>query len=201
MVWYITYRGLMIRGDDDVYKPGEDSILLASNIEELSIQPTEFSIDFGSGSGIISIVLGLKKIYVAALDISLSPCKYTSENIRDNGLDGYVDVICSSHYLDLFRRDLNITVFSNPPYLPVDYKGFESRIWAGGAGGLETVKKILESLNDFYCFQIYIILSSYTDTVQFKNMIKKFSLNIEKLDSLSFPSETIYLYHIWRGCE
>ena len=201
MVWYINYKGLMIRGDNEVYKPGEDSILLASNIEELSMQSAEFSVDIGSGSGIISIVLGLKKNYVVALDISFSPCKYTLENTRDNGLDGYIDVICTSHYLDVFRKDLNITVFSNPPYLPVDYKGFESRMWAGGAGGLETIKKILKSLNDFHCFQIYLILSSYTDILRFKNMIKKFSFNIEELDSLSFPIETIYLYRIWRECE
>ena len=201
MSWHIIHRGLSIKGNEDIYKPGEDSLLLSSTIEKLSNLSHMFAVDFGTGSGVISMMLGLKKIYTVGIDISFTSCRYAFENTQDNKLDGYIDIVCSPYYLDIFRRDITIVVFSNPPYLPVDYKEPESISWAGGRGGLEIIRKIFLSLSNFKCFQLYLIISSYTDLNQFKNIMENFSFNYKKLDIMFFPSETIYLYRIWRRCE
>jgi len=194
--WECSMEGICVRGDKDVYRPGEDSLLLLSHIIRRDLPHMDLYIDFGCGSGIQAIGLGRRRLYTLALDIDFRASKACVENSARNGVDGYIDVMTTPRYLDMLREDLSILVVCNPPYLPVDQDDGESIAWAGGEGGLETVISLINSLSRFKHVEAYIVLSSYTDLSRFKEVCVNAGFRIREVDKLIFPNEHLYLFQL-----
>ena len=95
---------------------GTDALMLAAFIRPM---PCGIGVEYGSGSGIISLLLAkrnkLKNIH--ALEIQPYYASLTERNVSFNGLDEVITV----HGTDLrdFRGEYDI-VFSNPPYMRSD---------------------------------------------------------------------------------
>jgi len=179
-----------------VYRPSEDSILLSTSLKCRRYNDYDLMVDFGSGSGVQSIVIASMNYYVVAIDIKFEACINTVYNARLNNLDAYIDVICTSSFLDAIRDDINnIFVASNPPYLPVPLEDGDLN-WAGGYNGLDVIIGLLYSLDKFKLYTLYLIISSYTDINKLLQICDNMKLNVRFIDGLSFPGEEIYLLEI-----
>ena len=196
--WSFRYRGIEVSGNEKIYKPGEDTILLLSNLDKIDINGYDLNIDFGCGSGIVSLTIADMRLYTVSIDIDHDSCLYTLKNSQKMGLEGYIDVVCTSYYLDIFRNDVSIFIASNPPYLPVEEGSYESIAWSGGEGGLEVIRKLLYSLDRYKTFKLYLITSSYTDINLLNRTVIDMNMKMELLDKLEFPDEEINLYAIFR---
>jgi methylase of polypeptide subunit release factors len=126
-IWETNMIGIRLIGSEDVYKPDEDSLLIASYLSSYKFPYKDLIIDFGSGSGLLSIVLGKRAYYTLAIDIEFEPLLYSYRNAVNNGADMYIDFISTSSYLDVLREDISIFVVTNPPYLPLHPSSVESR--------------------------------------------------------------------------
>ena len=97
---------------------GTDALLLAAFVKKA---PHSVALDFGAGSGIISLLCATREKFkkIFAIEVQSSFCDIISRNIINNSLNDTVDVICKD-VRDLTYNDLNFeadVIFSNPPYM------------------------------------------------------------------------------------
>ncbi len=128
-----------------VYRPGEDTYLLASVIEHKDLKDLD-CLEIGTGSGFIAEKMlenGAQK--VTAVDINPEAVEKASER-----LSGHESA-------EVFRSDMfqnveekyDIIVF-NPPYLPSEASRIgDEEIWAGGEKGVEASEKFVEEAEDY----------------------------------------------------
>lgn len=76
-------------------------------------------LEIGTGCGIISLVLAKKGIssWIIANDISFDALLNAKNNVYNNKLDSFIDLVCCSTATCFRAKSLDI-VISNPPYLP-----------------------------------------------------------------------------------
>ncbi|MCL1904745.1 MAG: methyltransferase, partial [Methanomassiliicoccaceae archaeon] len=87
---------IVIEEREDVYSPGEDSLLL---IESLNISECEKVLEMGCGSGIVAIHCAKNGASVTAVDINPSAVSLTRKNASANGT--YMDIRLSDLYEDI----------------------------------------------------------------------------------------------------
>ena len=192
MSFEFEYKGIRVRGDDKVYRPGEDTVLLLDWVLTYDHSSYDIDIDLGSGTGIIGIGNAhANGRYTLALDISLDALKYTVLNSRLNGVDGYIEPILSNEDIGFLREDLRLFIMSNPPYLPVTD---ESPWWSGGEGGFDIIINLLLKLIERHHFRLLFVYSSYADLSTFTDFINVYkNIHFVVLDSIHFPMEILYL--------
>jgi release factor glutamine methyltransferase len=141
-----------------VYPPMEDTFLLLG-----SLQPRagERALEMGCGTGLISCHLAAAGIELTAADINPHAAECTMENLRRNGLIG---VVKESDLFDSVGGMFDLIVF-NPPYLAAHEEGILEKAWAGGEGGLETLRPFLAQAKDHLLpgGRIVVLLSSEMD--------------------------------------
>ncbi len=192
MSFDFQYKDIRVTGDDKVYQPGEDTVLLLDWVLTYGHSSYDIDIDLGSGTGIIGIGNAhANRRYTLALDISLDALNYTVLNSRLNGVDGYIEPILSNEDISFLREDLRLFIMSNPPYLPVTD---ESPWWSGGKAGFDIILNLLLKLIEKRQFKLLFVYSSYANLnefIEFINMCK--NIHFVVLDSIHFPMETLYL--------
>lgn len=118
-----------------VYRPQEDSFLLAGELEKSGLAPGRTVLDLCSGSGILAVEatrLGAKK--VVALDISPQAVDCISRNAIRN--HARIDVRRGSIDEALRVGPFDV-VLCNPPYVPAEMtvSTVEDRAWSAGPDG------------------------------------------------------------------
>src|SRR5690554_3505739 len=105
--------------DSRYFKFGNDSVFLA---DFTIIKPGETVVEFGSGSGVIPLLLAFKKepAIITGIEIQEELVKLARRNIKLNNLEDEIEVISgdfsrASKYFEAGSIDL---VVSNPPYMP-----------------------------------------------------------------------------------
>lgn len=158
----------------EIYSPEEDSYLISDSIKKeieslKNLERIKF-LEVGSGSGInlqTAASCGIKKESIFSLDINsdaVKKCKSLGFNC-----------IKSDLFEKLNEKDFDLIVF-NPPYLPEDDSGLESKsselITTGGKEGSEIIIKFLKQAKDFLSKKGKIILltSSLTPKINFKSL-------------------------------
>jgi release factor glutamine methyltransferase len=135
----MIYRGLALDIFHGVYRPCDDSFLLAEN---LRVSEGEKVLDMGTGCGIQGILAAKQGALVKACDISTQAVDCAKHNAAKNGVE--MDVIGS----DLFQRvkgTFDLIAF-NPPYLPSDPAEAlspEALAWDGGRTGREVALRFI----------------------------------------------------------
>ncbi|RMG57670.1 MAG: methyltransferase domain-containing protein [Deltaproteobacteria bacterium] len=118
----ISHLGLTLYQPARGYRFSIDSLLLASFA---SAQMRGGScLDAGAGCGVVSLCLArlredLERI--VAVEVQERLCRLAERNVRENGLEGRVDVVHAD--LTVFARTCGErfdSIVSNPPYIPVD---------------------------------------------------------------------------------
>ncbi|GEM_PF-6586095 len=152
-------------------------------------------IDVGSGSGILTIhtVYALRwrmTFRVVSSDIDFNACKNTLHNLKLNGIEHYVDVICTSTCLCL-KNNLEVgLIISNPPYLPED-DVHNHRVTAGPDGRL-VLDELLREISRLKPYMIILTQSSFSNPEKTINTLKNLDYIIIDLLKEHYFFEDIY---------
>jgi len=194
--WCISFGGLEICGDDRVYRPSEDTLILFSWIDYIAKEPC-IVYDVGSGSGVITLGFASKGVYSVGIDVSYYSALSGLNNSFRNNLDSYVDYV-NGDALDSLRLDLmNLIIVSNPPYLPGEFKDEEDRMYIGGVEGIELITRLLKYFIHSKAKSLFIVMSSYTKIGKVFDRFKD-KLSFHLIDQIRLNNEMLYLYKIMR---
>lgn len=149
---------IRISGDDEVYPPSDDSLLL---IESLDVRPGEKVLEVGCGSGVVSLHCAANGCEVTSVDINPRAVALTGRNASDNGIPL---VVLESDVYEHVTERFDTIVF-NLPYLPVDEEGLLAKAWSGGPDGLGPLPRLLDGAPDHLLpgGRVVVVVSSLTE--------------------------------------
>lgn len=134
--------GLRLHLDSAVYRPAEDSLLLAEALEPPEDGP---ALDLCTGTGLAALRLAEHGARTIATDANPRACQLTRRNAHENRRP--VHAVCTDLAAGLEARFEAIAC--NPPYLPTgDEPAVDpiERALAGGPRGDETTRRVLDAL-------------------------------------------------------
>jgi release factor glutamine methyltransferase len=164
---------IRIEEQEDVYSPGDDSILL---IESLDIDHGEKVLEIGCGSGVVAIHCAKNGAEVTAVDINQSAVDLTRKNAAANG--AYMDIRLSDLYEDI--DSYYDTIVFNLPYLPVNDDGELAKAWSGGDSGMGPLPKLLNDVKDRLLprGRFVIVVSSLMDQARLKKVLSAYDVKV-----------------------
>lgn len=187
----IYYGGLKLKTHPRVYKPEEDSFLLAETLEPRAYGSV---LDMGSGTGLLSLVASVKARSVLGVDINPNAVETARENARLNEIFNVRFEVS-----DLFnniqkRRGFDLIIF-NPPYLPVREKDALGLAWSGGREGLEVVESFIESAPGYLkpLGGILMLVSSLNNLESLEKKLAENKLRRRVVASKRFFFEELYV--------
>jgi release factor glutamine methyltransferase len=170
----------------EVYRPAEDSYLLAKNVSRLVYGEV---LDIGTGSGIQAVTAAKKRevISVVAADVNpkaLIEARKAAERDRVSEKIKFIE----SDLFTSVRGTFDWIIF-NPPYLPSEGESDELT-WAGGKDGTEIINMFLLDASDYLKKNgsILMVFSSHTN----EDSIKYEGYNLEILEEKNVFFETLY---------
>jgi len=118
---FLIPDNLKIIQNDDYFKFGTDSVLLANYVK---VKNNDKIIDLGSGSGVIPLLLAYKnkpkKVY--GLELQTPLVNMSKRSVALNSLEDKIKIIEGNiqNVMDFFEDNEFDTVVTNPPYRPVN---------------------------------------------------------------------------------
>ncbi len=188
------YQGEKFRVFTDVYKPAEDTFLLAENLE---INENERVLELGTGCGILSILSAKEKAEVVATDINQTTLECARGNAKIHEVEDRID-FRKGNLFETVRGEEFDTIIFNPPYLPVhpsESSGTElEKAWDGGPDGREIIDRFLEEVEKYLkhggrLLMLQSSLSGVEETLE--KLEEKFEVKTKKK---KFFFEEIYLF-------
>src|SRR3989344_3481869 len=114
--YFVTYNGLWIRVDSEVYPPSADSFFLADNLRGIfGVKQGERVFDYGCGSGILSLVSANCGGNVVGVDINPNAVNCARINASTNNLDINIE-IRQGGFGALFEEERFDVVAANLPF-------------------------------------------------------------------------------------
>jgi release factor glutamine methyltransferase len=189
MVYY--YQDCAFNTPSKVYEPKEDSALLADN---LIIEKGDYVLDMGCGSGIQAIVASRKAKKVLAVDINPQAIETAKRNAETNNAEN-IDYRISDLFLKIKSDEKFDLIAFNPPYVPSDEKDMESKAWAGGIMGRETIDRFVEDASKHLTEKgrIELLVSSINDPQDIISALKKKNLETKILASQKLWFEELFI--------
>ncbi|MCX8172833.1 MAG: methyltransferase [Archaeoglobaceae archaeon] len=174
-----------------IYEPAEDSeLLLETALRE--IKQDDEVLEVGAGSGFVAEKLLGKCRYLIVTDIS----PFAVKLLRNKGLDVVRTDIATG-----IKKKFTLILF-NPPYLELEPE-LKRDLWQdcainGGKGGLEVIKRFLDSIWDFMDKKgrAILIISSLNAPAFFEEL-KSRGLNFEILAERKMFFEKIFAIKIF----
>lgn len=183
------------RLDASVYRPAEDSTLLAEAATPL-LEPGWTVVDTGTGSGFVAEQLTqAAPVTVLATDINPHACRAAA----DRGLD-----VARLSLLDAIAdRSVDAAVF-NPPYLPADDRlpdDWLDRATTGGPTGIELTTAWIRDLPRVLAPDGVgvCLISSLADTEGILAAAEAADLSVSTLEQRSFSFERLEAIELRRG--
>ncbi|MHA1233358.1 MAG: HemK2/MTQ2 family protein methyltransferase, partial [Candidatus Helarchaeota archaeon] len=133
---------------DNVYKPSDDSLLLAENLE---VMPEDRILEIGIGCGILSILAAKCGAKVVGIDISIIAAKCSKYNSQINKVRQNLNIIVGDLMNPLKKSQKFDLIIFNPPYLP-ELRLTDSiieRAWNGGKKGNEIILRFIKEIKDY----------------------------------------------------
>ncbi|MEM4360699.1 MAG: class I SAM-dependent methyltransferase [Candidatus Anstonellaceae archaeon] len=193
---------ILIKTNDEVYFPAEDSYLILRNLKKIKGEVLEI----GTGSGIISIYLAkkdkknnIKKLW--ATDINKAALEVAFINAKLNGVERKIRFYYSDLFKNIKKQKFDFIIF-NPPYLPTEkedkIKGRINLALDGGEDGLRVIEKFLRDAKKFLkkSGKVYLVVSDLADLEKFLKIVKKYNYRAKKIAKEAFFFERIILYKI-----
>lgn len=152
------HEGMELAVPEGVYCPAEDSLLLASKLEEMDLSGVR-CLDMGCGSGFLSVLLTRKGAIVTAADISAGAVEIARANAAQNNAQ---IVFVRSDLFEKIKGEFDLIVF-NPPYLPVD-DNYTHESFDGGVTGRRVIERFLKESGKYMNEKgrIIMVISSLT---------------------------------------
>ncbi|MCF0226276.1 MAG: methyltransferase [Methanobrevibacter sp.] len=173
---------------ETVYKPAEDSYLLAEN---LIVEPGDYVLEIGTGTGIVAMYASRITDNVTVTDINLDAVVLAEHNFKLNNIDN-IEILFGNLFEPVKNRKFDVILF-NTPYLPTEKdEVIDDNLnyaFDGGLNGRKVIDLFLDEvknhLNDKGKLQI--IQSSLSDNNE----------TLRKLDELGFISEIAASEHFF----
>lgn len=138
-------RRLFVALHDDVYRPGDDTLLLARAVAA-EVRPGDRFLEVGCGTGYIALVAAAAGAEVTATDANPHAVALARHNARENGLGV---AVVEGDLLAGLPGPFDVVAF-NPPYLPTapgDYvPGPLNLAFDGGPDGNAVVLRFAEQV-------------------------------------------------------
>jgi len=155
----------------NVYRPREDSDLLADSVSKLARGKV---LDMGTGTGIQGIIAAKAGCEVTFSDISSHAIKCARHNAEQNNVEGTFAV---SNLFESIKGKFDTIIF-NPPYLESARLGAESNDYVkmateGGEDGRELI--------DAFIKDSYRHLAEDGRVIMVESSINKYELDVERL--------------------
>ncbi len=109
----MRWKGLLVQTHEDVYKPSDDTFLLADVVRE-RVGPGKRFLEVGSGAGLVAMVAAEAGAEAFATDMNPHAAQLIGHNARANQLRVHVvrtDLVAG------INGQFDVVAF-NPPYLP-----------------------------------------------------------------------------------
>ncbi len=191
----IIYNGLEIRVDSEVYKPADDSFLLADNLE---VKINDKVLELGTGTGFLSILAAKKGAsQIIATDITDKALKCAEKNIEKENLAKKIELRKGNLFDPVKNEKFDLIIF-NPPYLPTRKKdSIESDLelaWNGGTDGRKVINRFIENLESHLekDGRFFLIQSSLSGIEETTNKLEEKNFEIRK-KSEKYSFEKLYL--------
>lgn len=187
-------RGIETR----VYRPAEDSALLASAAVEL-VAEGDRVLEVGTGSGWVAEcvrdVAGERgdDVRVVASDVNPHACR----RARERGLE----VVRADLVAGFRDRTFDLVAF-NPPYLPTDpdheWNDWMEAALSGGESGRRVVEPFLASVRRVLApgGSVLLLVSSLTDRESVESLAADAGLVAESIREESYPFETLWVLRL-----
>lgn len=178
----------------DVYEPGDDTFLLAENLD---VGENERVMDVGTGCGILAILAALKASWVLAVDINPSAVRCARVNARRNGVLEKIDFLCGDLFRPLKEEAFFDLILFNAPYLPAEKesKDWIEYAWSGGKSGRKIIDRFLNSISSYLKRggRLLLVQSSLSNVDKSMLMLRELGFKAEIIDERRFLFETIVL--------
>ena len=186
VLYFKTFR---FKTHPKVYKPAEDSFLLANN---LKVERGDNVLDIGTGVGILGLIGAVKAGRVLAIDTNPYALRVAKENAGLNKIEN-IEFRASDLFESINER-FDLIVF-NPPYLPVKDEGLLESSWSGGEKGGELIDRFIGSVSGYLepggSFEM--LVSSLNDLNEIKRKIEENGFGLEILVQKRLFFEEIYI--------
>tara|TARA_Y100000310_G_C20440886_1_gene696062 strand:+ start:102 stop:695 length:594 start_codon:yes stop_codon:yes gene_type:complete len=187
------YGQLKLTIPKNVYYPREDSLLIASVLEEEALKGKKV-LEIGCGSGLLSLIAASKEAEVTAVDINEKAVQCTQENAKKNKLK------IQAQESDVFSNvkgkfDL---IVSNPPYLPLDKGETADLTYSSGASGTDIIETILDAAPKFLlpAGKLLLLYSSLTDMRSLLDVREFEHISVKLIASKKLDFEELYVAEI-----
>ncbi len=197
----VDYQGLQIEVQEGVYPPGDDTYLL---IDNLTVNPTDFVLEIGTGCGIIALIAAQTAIKVIATDISPIAIECAKNNVIRNRLDAKVELRQGNLFDPIDKSEKFDLILFNAPYLPDNTERTQNnswleKAWDGGKSGRKIIdpfiKKCKKYLKSFG--RVQLIQSSLSNIQNSLDFFQRQGFQVKLSASKSFFFEKIVLLDAW----
>ena len=182
-----------------VYKPAEDTFLLAENMH---LNGGEEVLEIGCGCGVLSLLAARKARRVVAVDLNSEAVKAAKANALANSLESKVEVRLGNLFEPLKpgKEKFDLIIF-NPPYLPGNLKdsSIAEKAWIGGRGGREILDRFLNDAGKWLKpkGRIIFVQSSITGIKKTIRILKAQGFRAKILAEKKLFFETLYCVEAW----
>ncbi len=174
--------------EETVYKPAEDSYLLADNLE---IKSTDRVLEIGTGTGIVAMYASKFSEYITVTDINLDACQLAYKNFKKNNIEN-IEILFGNLFEPVKNRKFDVILF-NLPYLPTEeYDIIDDDLNYAFDGGIDGRKVIDDFLNQLKNHlndkgKVQLIQSSLSDNQK----------TLDKLEKLGFVAKIAAKEHFF----
>jgi len=188
------YDGLRLVVPNSVYRPAEDSFMLAEAAKSLKGNILEI----GCGSGMVSLICAKNEANeVVGVDITQDAVRCATENAARNKISN-VHFLRSNLFLKVPKDEFDAIVF-NPPYLPTEggerLPGALNHAFDGGKDGRQVLDRFLNQFDPYLKPEgtLLLVQSSLNDTHRTLTNLEGMAYTTLIVAKESFFFETVYL--------
>ena len=141
----IFYADLSFEVSEEVYKPAEDTFLIADKLDQV-IDEGDTVLDIGTGCGILAVIAAKKASEVVATDINPHAVECAKRNANTKRTANKVEVRLGDLFEPVSKTEKFDVILFNAPYLPStpsERKTWITRDWAGGLSGRKTIDRFI----------------------------------------------------------
>jgi len=171
------YHDHKIKTSEQVYKPAEDSLLLADN---QLVEEGDTVLDMGTGTGLQAIIASDTASCVLAVDVNPLALKLAEENAGLNKA-GNIEFRESNLFRNIKKKEKFNLILFNPPYLPVTGKNMLEKAWCGGVGGREVIDEFIREFKAYLEPRggMQLVVSSLNNPGEVVEELRKLGLGVE----------------------
>ncbi|MCH9029928.1 MAG: methyltransferase [Bacteroidetes bacterium] len=189
------YNDITVKVLPEVFHPGLffSTKILLNYLKSIELNEKTL-LEFGAGTGLISIFVSKQNAKVTATDINPTAIKNIELNAKKNDVE--LNIIQSDLFDNIPPQIFEIIII-NPPYFPKDPKNNNEYAWFCGSD-FRFFKNLFTQIGDYISAstKTIMILSEDCDIEKIKSIAKKNSFALTEIHKERIWNEWNYLFNI-----